>query len=316
MASDEGRENLMTPRVAAAPVSYGVFEMTVGRPGLPEGPALIEAMADAGYAGSELGPPGYLGRGREVGELLAAHDMQLAGSFLPLRFSREEGFAEDMRELESTLTVLTEAAEGRDQPVVLLSDAFCEPDRMRYAGAIEAHPESWLGERRQQLLFDNAHRAAEHCRERGFVTSFHPHAGTYIETPREVEALLENMDTSLLGLCFDTGHTAFGGGDPLALLGQARELVNHVHFKDVDLELLARLRQEGKGLEDAWTAGVFCALGTGGGQVGECLQELLAAGYDGWIVVEQDRVLAPDDPFDVVLEAAEHNRAWLRERGL
>ncbi len=305
----------MTLPIAAAPVSYGVFEMTVGRPGLPDGPALIEAMADAGYAGSELGPPGYLGRGREVGELLAAYDMQLAGSFLPLRFSRDEGFAEDMRELESALGLLSEAAEGRDQPVVLLSDASCEPDRLRYAGAIEAHPEAWLGERRQQLLFDNAHRAAEHCRERGFVTSFHPHAGSYIETPREVDALLEHMDTSLLGLCFDTGHSAFGGGDPLALLRHARELVNHVHFKDVDLELLARLKQEGKGLAEIWAAGVFCPLGTGGAQVDECLLELIAAGYDGWIVVEQDRVLAPGESFEVALEAAEHNRAWLRERG-
>jgi len=89
-----------------------------------------------------------------------------------------------------------------------------------------------------------------------------------------------------------------------------------VHFKDVDLELLARLHREGKGLEDAWEAGVFCALGTGGAHVDECLQQLLAAGYDGWIVVEQDRVLRPGESFDLVLEAAEHNRAWLRERGL
>jgi inosose dehydratase len=306
----------MTPRIAAAPVSYGVFEMTVGRPGLPDGPALVEAMADAGYAGSELGPPGYLGQGREVGELLTAYDMQLAGSFLPLRFSREDGFAEDMRELERTLEALGEASEGREQPVVLLSDAFCEPDRMRHAGAIEAHPETWLGERRQRLLFDNAHRAAEVCRERGFATSFHPHAGTYIETPREVDALLQHIDPGLLGLCFDTGHSAFGGGNPLALLQEAGELVNHVHFKDVDLELLARLHAEGKGLEDAWAAGVFCELGSGGARVDECLRRLLAGGYDGWIVVEQDRVLAADEPFERALEAAERNRAWLRERGL
>jgi inosose dehydratase len=306
----------MTPRIAAAPVSYGVFEITVDRADLPDGPALVEAMADAGYAGSELGPPGYLGTGREVGALLAAHDMQLAGSFLPLRFSRAEAFADDLRELDGTLGVLSEAADGRERPVVLLSDAFCEPDRMRYAGAIEAHPETWLEKGRQQRLIDNAHRAAERCRERGFVVSFHPHAGTYIETPREVDALLERMDTSLLGLCFDTGHSAFGGGDPLALLQQAGELVNHVHFKDVDLELLARLQREGKGLEEAWAAGVFCALGTGGARVDACLRELLARSYEGWIVVEQDRVLAPDEPFEIVLEAAEHNRAWLRERGL
>jgi inosose dehydratase len=306
----------MTPRVAAAPCSYGVFEITAGRSDLPDGPALVEAMADAGYAGTELGPPGYFGQGRAVGELLAAHDLELVGSFLPLRFSREEGFAEDMRALDDALGVLTEASEGREQPVVLLSDAFCEPDRMRYAGAIEAHPETWLGERRQRLLYDNAHRAAERCRERGFVTSFHPHAGTYVETPREVAALLEQMDTSLLGLCFDTGHSAFGGGNPLALLEEAGELVNHVHFKDVDLELLARLHAEGKGLEDAWAAGVFCELGNGGARVDDCLRQLLAVGYDAWIVVEQDRVLAPGEPFDTVLEAAEHNRAWLRERGL
>jgi inosose dehydratase len=306
----------MTPRVAAAPCSYGVFEITADRPDLPDGPALVEAMADAGYAGSELGPPGYFGRGREVGELLAAHDLELVGSFLPLRFSRDEGFAEDMRALDSALGVLTEASEGREQPVVLLSDAFCEPDRMRYAGAVEAHPETWLGERRQQLLYDNTHRAAERCRERGFVTSFHPHAGTYVETPREVAALLEHMDTSLLGLCFDTGHSAFGGGDPLALLKEAGELVNHVHFKDVDLQLLARMHAEGKGLEDAWAAGVFCELGTGGARVDDCLQQLLSVGYDAWIVVEQDRVLAPGESFESTLESAEHNRAWLRERGL
>jgi inosose dehydratase len=306
----------MTPRVAAAPVSYGVFEITVGRTDLPDGPALVAAMAAAGYAGSELGPPGYLGTGRQVGDLLAAHDMQLVGSFLPLRFSREQGFAEDLSELEGTLGMLTEAAQGRERPVVLLSDAFCEPDRMRYAGAIEAHPETWLDEGRQQLLFDNAHRAAELCRERGFVASFHAHAGTYIESPREVDALLEHLDTSLLGLCFDCGHSAFGGGDPLALLKQARELVNHVHFKDVDLDLLARLQREGRGLEEAWAAGAFCALGTGGARVDECLQQLLAGGYEGWIVVEQDRVLAPGEPFETVLAAAEHNRAWLRERGL
>ena len=306
----------MTPRVAAAPVSYGVFEITVDQPGLPDGPALVEAMADAGYAGTELGPPGFFGRGREVGALLADHDLQLVGSFLPLRFSRDEGFAEDMLELDGTLSMLSEASEGRERPIVLLSDAFCEPDRMRYAGAIEAHPETWLGERRRQLLFDNAHRAAERCHERGFRASFHPHAGTYIETPREVDALLEHMDTSLLGLCFDTGHSAFGGGDPLALLRQASELVNHVHFKDVDLEIQARLHREGKGLEEAWAAGVFCELGTGGAHVEECLQHILASGYEGWIVVEQDRVLAPGVPFDRVLEAAEHNRKWLRERGV
>jgi inosose dehydratase len=306
----------MTPRVAAAPCSYGVFEITIGRPGLPDGPELVEAIAEGGYAGTELGPPGYLGHGGDVGRLLAEHDLELVGSFLPLRFTREDAFAEDLDALDATLGLLTDASQNRERPLAVLSDGFDDPVRSRYAGAIEAHREAWLGERGQRLLIDNIHRAAERCRERGFTPTFHPHAGSYVESPREVHMLLERMDTSLLGLCFDTGHCAFGGGDPLALLREAGELVNHVHFKDVDLELLARLQKEGKGLEDAWEAGVFCPLGTGEARVDDCLQQLLANGYDAWIVVEQDRVLAPGEPFENALESAERNRGWLKERGL
>src|SRR3954447_15479943 len=114
----------VTPRVAAAPVSYGVFEITVGRPGLPDGSALVEAMADEGYAGTEFGPPGFFGEGRAVGDLHAAHDLELGGAFLPLRVRRREGFADDWRGLGATLGVRGEAAEGRERPVVLLSDAF------------------------------------------------------------------------------------------------------------------------------------------------------------------------------------------------
>ena len=306
----------MTPRIAAAPCSYGVFEITVDRSGLPDGSDLADAMAAAGYSGTELGPPGYFGEGPAIGKLLGERGLELVGSFLPFRFSRAEALADDLHDLEATLTMLEEASDGRERPVVLLSDAFCEPDRMLFAGAIEAHPETWLDETRQRLLLENAHRAAERCRERGFVASFHPHVGTYVETPREVAGLLEAMDTSLLGLCFDTGHCAFGGGDPLGLLRDARALVNHVHFKDVDRALLARMHAEGRGLEDAWAEGVFCELGTGGAHVEECLDELVRGGYDRWIVVEQDRVLAPGQPFTVALEAAERNRAWLRARGL
>jgi len=306
----------VTPRIAAAPCSYGVFEITVESQGLPNGTDLADAIASSGYAGTELGPPGYFGEGLEVAQLLGDRDLELVGSFLPLRFSRAESFPEDLRALEAALALLDAASDGRERPVVLLSDAFCEPDRMRYAGAIEAHPETWLDEGRRKLLVDNVHRAAELCRDSEFVPSFHPHVGTYIETPRELDALLEAMDVELLGLCFDTGHCAFGGGDPLTLLRATSDMVNHVHFKDVDFELLARVHAEGKGLEAAWAAGVFCELGTGGAYVAECLGELVRSGYERWIVVEQDRILAPGEPFSVSLEAGVRNRAWLRDHGV
>ena len=93
--------------------------------------------------------------------------------------------------------------------------------------------------------------------------------------------------------------------------------MTHVHLKDVDTTRMAEVRaRDGGGLVAAWESGVFCPLGTGDAKVEECLAELRGRGYDGWIVVEQDRVLAPDEPFESAVEDARANRAWLAERGL
>jgi inosose dehydratase len=306
----------MSIRIASAPVSFGVFELTAGRDDLPAGPVLAHTMAELGYVGSELGPPGYFGDGAEVAETLGAEGLVLMGSFLPLRLSRGEHVEGDLRGLDETLSLLDEARGEGPKPAVLLSDAFCEPDRMALAGRIEQHPETWLDDDRFALLLESAHRAAVRCRDRGFPVSFHYHAGTYVETPREIERFIAGLDPSVLGLVFDTGHSAFGGGNPLELLRAHGGLVHHVHLKDVDTPLLTRLRAEGAGLEEAWAEGMFCRLGTGGADVDGCLAELRRRGYDGWVVVEQDQVLRADRTFEDAVAAARANRDWLRERGL
>jgi inosose dehydratase len=306
----------MTIHIASAPVSFGVFELTAGRVDLPAGPVLAHTMAELGYVGSELGPPGYFGDGAEVAETLGAENLVLMGSFLPLRFSRREHIEEDLRGLDETLSLLDEARGAGPKPAVLLSDSFSEPDRMAFAGRIEQHPETWLDDDRFAFLLESAHRAAARCRDRGFPVSFHYHAGTYVESPREIERFIAGLDPSLLGLVFDTGHSAFGGGNPLELLRAHGDLVNHVHLKDVDMALLARLHAEGAGLEKAWEEGMFCRLGEGGADVDGCLAELRRRGYDGWLVVEQDQVLRPGRTFEDAVASARANRGWLRERGL
>jgi inosose dehydratase len=306
----------MNPRIASAPVSFGVFELTAGRTDLPSGAVLAETMADLGYVGSELGPPGYFGDGAAVADTLGARGLALVGSFLSLRFSRAEHFEDDLRELELNLDLLDAARGDGPRPAVLLSDSFSEPDRLAFAGRIEQHPETWLDDDRFALLLENTHRAAARCGERGFPVSFHYHAGTYVESPREIERFIDGFDRSLLGLCFDTGHSAFGGGNPLELLRAHGDLVNHVHLKDVDSSIIARLHSEGMGLATAWEEGAFCQLGKGGADVDGCVAELLKQGYEGWIVVEQDQVLRPGRTFEDAVQSARVNREWLRERGL
>src|SRR4051794_29269206 len=94
-------------QVANAPVSFGVFELTVDRDDLPTGPRLAELIEDTGYVGTELGPPGFFGRsGAEVREVVEGSGLQLVGSFLPLRFSRREVFADDLAGMQATLGLL------------------------------------------------------------------------------------------------------------------------------------------------------------------------------------------------------------------
>lgn len=305
----------MNVKVAGAPVSYGVFELTVGDDrGLPSADRVASEIAAAGCVGTELGPPGFFGRGRAVVEMVAAHGLALVASFQPIRLSDDGAFAVDLEQLRVTLRELVDAEHPGAPPLILVSDGFCEPARMFYAGRIEAHREAWLSTAGWGRLVHNAHRAAELCRAAGLPVAFHHHAGTYVETPREIDRLVMALDSDLMGLCFDSGHAAFGGAEPLALLSDYGELVTHVHIKDVDLELLRAIHERGAGLEAAWAEGVFCRLGNGGAQVAACLDRLRAIDYEGWIVVEQDTMLSARFPLARCIEDARANVAFVIER--
>ena len=269
-------------RVANAPVSYGAFELTVGvLPNVPGPEQVLAAIAAAGYEGTELGPPGYFGDLRTLRGNLEAHGLALAGGYVPLRFGEPD---EDLGALDETLD-LFDAAGGAPRPV--LAD-----DGSRGAEV------DW------NRLLEGVRRAAERARVRGYEPTFHHHMGTRIQTPAEIERLLEATDVPLL---LDSGHLLAGGGDPIQGFRDWRDRIDHVHVKDVDLEAIRRAPS----WPEAWRGGAFCALGTGDVDLDAVVAEL--RGYRGWLVVEQDWVPGPDDDPEPQIEAQARNRAWLAE---
>jgi inosose dehydratase len=148
--------------------------------------------------------------------------------------------------------------------------------------------------------------------ETGLRTAFHHHSATYVETPAEVEALLDLTPPDLLGLCLDTGHYAYGGGDPLEALRRFGDRVWHVHFKDWDAEVAARARAEGWDYLEALRRGIFCDLGRGGLDFPSLLGQLRAQGYDGWVVVENE---SPPGA-DTRRQKAQSDRDYLTGLGL
>jgi inosose dehydratase len=290
-------------RVANAPVSYGAFEVTVGvAPNVPGPEEVLRAIADAGYEGTELGPPGYLGDAEALPRRLQPVALELAGGYIPIRFSEPLHWDADLSELVATLDLL-EAAGGRPRPV--LADAG-SPERRASPGrgAEGLDEEGW------RRLGEGVGRAAELARMRGFDPVFHHHAGTFVETPAEIEKLLDLTDVDLL---LDTGHLVLAGGEPLAELRRWGRRVSHVHVKDVKRSILEQALADGADMPELWRRGVFCELGAGDVDLEAFLADLQASGYEGWLVVEQDRILAPDEDAGEAAAAQARNRRWLAD---
>jgi inosose dehydratase len=310
------RNTLASIQVANAPVSYGVFEMTIDRDGaLLAVDAMLDAVVAAGYAGIDLGPVGYLGDVHTIRERLEARGLLLVGGWIQLRLSEPDALKDDLAELERTLDIMQAASEGVPPawlPKPTLADAGSEarranPGRGRDLPAIGLDDAGW------QRLADGVARAADHVRARGFEPTFHHHACTHVESVAETERFLAVSD---VGLCLDTGHWLLGGGDPVAAIHAYAERINHIHLKDASRAVLDDVIATSAGMEAVWRRGAFRPLGTSDVDVDGVLAALAEIGYRGWLVVEQDRI--PTSPGDLAeaIEAQAQNRAFLTARGL
>jgi inosose dehydratase len=195
---------------------------------------------------------------------------------------------------------------GEDAVLVLADENGMVTERVQHAGRIEPgqslSPEQWEVYARN---VDSVARIA--LEESGISTVFHHHCGGFVETPWEIDALMERTDPDMVGLCLDTGHLEFGGGDSMACLEKWRARIRLVHFKDCDTALADKARKEGFDYFESVRSGVFCELGKGGVAFEAVMKELVRGGYHGWLVVEQDVLPGMGTP----LESARRNRQFL-----
>jgi inosose dehydratase len=268
----------MLDRIAAAPISWGVcevpgwgFQMTPAR--------VLEEMRELGIAATEAGPDGYLGDDPDAAAaLVREYGLRLIGGFVPTVLHRP-GALEPVERAAALF-----AAAGADVLVVAAATGV---------EGYDSKPS--LSESEWTTLLSGLDAAREICADRGLRCALHPHVGTMVEGPAEIAAVLER---STVELCLDTGHLVIGGNDPVELARGAAERVSHVHVKDVDGPLAARVLSGELTYSDAVRLGLYVPLGAGSVDVGEFVAVLESAGYAGWYVLEQDAMLAADPPAD------------------
>jgi inosose dehydratase len=301
--------------VANAPVSYGAFEVTVGHdPQVPDGLSVLDQVAEAGYAGIDLGPVGYLGSGDKLGELLAERSLGLAGGYLELPYTDHDALQRSLPELDALLDTFDAVRPylPGPPPRPTLADNGSEARRSR-PGRSSADPSAGLDADAWQRFGAGLARVVARCRDRGYEPTFHPETGTNVEAPWEIERVLELSD---IGLCLETGHMMLGGGDPLAMLRDRGGRINHVHLKDADLSVMRGIIGDEAPVTEIWSREAFCALGHGDLDVSAVLDGLHRIGFQGWLVVEQDILPRTPERFAKAAQDQRENRAFLAARGL
>ena len=296
-------------RVANAPCSWGVIENVEGERG---GYArVLDEMQASDYAGTELGDWGFMPTDPvQLRQELNARQLQLLASWVSVYLHDPDRHAQSEADCVRTARLLAEVG-GPDNFIVLGNDPYSDPLRTHNAGRIL--PEHGMSAAQWQIFAEGANRIARAVkRETGLRTVFHHHIGTWVETPAETAKLLSLTDPDVLGLCFDTGHYRFGGGDPVAGLERHADRIWHVHFKDHEPTVAARSRLEGWNGVQSVEHGVFCELGRGDVDFPAVLAHLRQRNYQGWLVVEQDVLPGMGSP----LESAARNRAYLTRIGL
>ena len=295
--------------VGNAPCSWGVIEGVEGqRGGYVQ---VIDEMHATGYAGTELGDWGFMPTDtEELRAELKARDLKLLASWVSVWLHDPERHAASEADAVRTARQLA-AVGGPNAMIVLGNDPYGDPMRTLNAGRIT--PEMGMDEAQWATFAAGANRIARAVkRETGLRTVFHHHIGTWVETPDETARFLAMTDPAVLGLCFDTGHCRFGGGDPITMLNRHADRIWHVHFKDHDPAVAAQSRVHGWGGVESVGHGLFCELGKGDVDFPGVLARLRELGYPGWIVVEQDVLPGMGSP----KESAARNRSYLRSIGV
>lgn len=298
----------MTIRIANAPVSWGIFEFEGIEPPYPYTQVLDE-MVETGYTGLELGPWGYLPTNpKKLRPELESRNLQLLSSYVPVKLVDKNAHQAGADHAVKVGRLL--AALGAHD-IVLADDNGRVPELIQQAGRVQG---SRLSADEWDIFAEGVDLIAKIVHhETGLTVVFHHHVAGYVETPEETRNLMDRTDYDLVGLCLDTGHWHFAGGDTLQAVQEYGERVRYLHLKDCDPKIRQHCIDNELDYFKSTEAGVFCELGKGDVDFPAIIDHVENLGYDGWAIVEQDVLSAtPEYP----KAAARRNREYLRELSL
>lgn len=172
-----------------------------------------------------------------------------------------------------------------------------------------------LDEAGWQSLAEGLNRAGAIAAEYGLKLTYHHHGGTVVESPEEIDRLMELTDPSLVYLLFDTGHTYYGGGDPLTVLRKHYDRIAYIHLKDIRQAVLDEARAEQVDFVTCIRKGVFTVPGDGCLDFAPIFKELMAREYTGWAMLEGEQDPSTHNPYEYANNALNYIHSLINHEG-
>jgi inosose dehydratase len=135
----------------------------------------------------------------------------------------------------------------------------------------------------------------EWCAEQGMPLSYHHHMAAVVETEPELDAFMRHSGEGI-PLLLDAGHLAFAGGNVLRAIDNHHARINHVHVKDVRMDVINKLDRTRQSFLDAVALGAFTVPGDGSLDFAAIVQKFADYSYEGWFVVEAEQDPRPNPP--------------------
>jgi inosose dehydratase len=267
----------MSVRIGVNPIGWSNDDVAELGGATPHETCLREACA-AGYEGIELGRK-FPREAMALRKTLGKHDLALVSGWYSTNLLERDVKAE-LEAIQDHAALLR----ALDCDVIILAETSISIHGDRSA-PLSSAPSIDIPGMRQ--LADRLTELSLHLADLGLQTAYHHHVGKVVETPDQIDALMDASGASL-GLLLDTGHCAFGAGDPVQMARTYADRVTHVHCKDVREAIAVRAREQDLSFLDAVIDGVFTVPGDGSIDFRAILAIMAEHGYQGWVEAEQD----------------------------
>jgi inosose dehydratase len=268
---------------ACAPDSWGVLDYP-GPSWNQSYEKMLDEMVEAGYTGTELGPYGFFPTDPKILKpQLDKRNLHLLGSFVPVVLGDPASAGIAVEHIGKVGDLLSKLK----APFLVLADAQ-SAERNRLSGRVPRDGSAGLTPAQWKNVARVVEQAAKVSADFGLDLVFHPHIATYVETPEECERFFDVTSHTGIGLCLDTGHCEYGGGDSITEASKFASVLRLLHIKDIDQKILEESRRKKLTFEQAIEEKVFTIIGQGSIDFPGLFRLLDKINFSGWMVIEQD----------------------------